>query len=67
MKTKKTRKQRTWRDVPDEIILCLASKDVTRAESLCPTAGTVERFAQGDPRAVAILLAWKFNFPVRVD
>jgi hypothetical protein len=64
-KTVSSRKRRSWRDVPDEVLLCLAPKgEATRAESLCPSASTCERAVFGDPRATAIILAWRFDFPV---
>lgn len=71
----KTRRRRTWRDTPDEII-CSAQarpgKDghlhwapVARAESLSPDDATLERAVlYNDPRAQAILLAWRFTVPV---
>lgn len=69
--------RRNWRNTPDNI-LCLGTAvedavgrlvfiPVERAESLCPDASTVERAALGDSRAAAIILAWRFNFPVKSD
>ena len=61
---KTSKKKRSWRDVPDEVLLCLLPQELPRAESLCPSASTVERSAFGDPRAMAITEAWAFTLPV---
>lgn len=69
--------RRNWRNTPDSI-LCLGTAvedaagrlvfiPVERAESLCPDASTIERAAFGDSRAAAIILAWRFAYPVRTE
>lgn len=59
-------KRPKWRAVPDEIILALCPQQLQRAESLCPSASTVERAASGDPIAVAIAASWRPIFVIRV-
>jgi hypothetical protein len=73
----KARRKRTWRDVPDDV-LCIGQArlhngrlefgPIERPESLCPSQNTVERAVLfDDPRAIAILFAWQFSFPVVMD
>jgi hypothetical protein len=41
--------------------------ELKRPESLCPGESTAWGFVCGDPHAVAIIRAWQFHFPVRVE
>jgi hypothetical protein len=56
----------TWRQAPDEVLLAHLpdSHSLDRAESICPTASTVERAAAGEKVARAIIDAWKPKFEV---
>jgi hypothetical protein len=71
---KQTKHRKSWRDIPDEILLAgtatrsrdghLVYPEMTRAESLNPSANTIWACLCGDERAAAIIMAWKFSFPV---
>jgi hypothetical protein len=59
-----TVKRPKWRNIPDEVILALVPQQLERAESLCPSASTVERACMGDSLAIAITEAWRPVFPI---
>ena len=65
-KTKIKRRKRTWRDVPDTIILALAPPTTGRAASLSPDSNVTWGYLHNHPECVAIIDAWRFEYPVTV-
>jgi hypothetical protein len=62
-----TRRKRSWRDVPDEIILALTPPSAGgRAASLSPDMHVTWGYVLGDPRCTAIIDAWQFSYPITV-
>lgn len=69
--------RRTWRDVPDDVILAqtaargrdgkLVYPGHQRAESLHPTVETIWHFICGDHRAEEIIEAWRPLFLIRTE
>jgi hypothetical protein len=60
----KHRSKYTWRDAPDSVLLAHLPTNhrLDRAESLCPTVSTVERAADGEAVAAAIISHWQADF-----
>lgn len=56
-----------WRSLPDSILLALARPGLARAESLCPSAATIEHAACGDLRAQAIVAEWRPHFTITTE
>lgn len=54
----------TWRDAPDSVLLSHlpASHELDRAESLCPTVNTIQRYVDGEETAVGIIDSWQPDF-----
>jgi hypothetical protein len=50
--------------IPDHILLANSVGTLTRAESLQPSASTVERAMCHDPIARAIINAWRPSLPI---
>ena len=60
----KHRSKYTWRDAPDSVLLAHLPTNhrLDRAESLCPTVGTVQRAVDGEAVAAAIIAHWRPDF-----
>jgi hypothetical protein len=50
----------TWRDAPDSVLLSHLpdSHELDRAESLCPTVSTIQRYVDGEETARGVIDAW---------
>ena len=64
---KPKRRKRSWRDIPDSVILALAPPTMGRAASLSPGPDVTWGCVLNDARCVAIVAEWQFAAPIRLE